>query len=321
MTDFDTSSHHWSFLFAGLLVLVLAGTGCDAFTDEDLGDSNPQSPTIVGYVSEVQAFSILEDAATRAGLVDDLESDGITLFAPKDGAFDPLDESDLMADANSDLLKEVLTYHVVPQRIKMREGDSALGAGATEQFETLEGDTVTVQVTEDNVTVNGVTVSNADADASNGVVHVTEGVLLEAVDAVDRAEVTSQFRVLRNLIEKTGLTETLRGPGPDASEGLTVFAPTNAALLGALDSNGNGEIDNSEIPSNASEILQYHVLDSVFFASDVPTSATDVPTLEGSNVTVQRSNGTVTVNGNEVAIPNAEVENGVIHGIDAVLMP
>jgi uncharacterized surface protein with fasciclin (FAS1) repeats len=158
-------------------------------------------------------------------------------------------------------------------------------------------------------------------DASNGVVHVIDGVLVETVDAVDRADLTPQFSVLRKLIGEAGLTSTLRGPGPDASEGLTVFAPTNEALLNLLDDNDNGAVDSEEIPSNLEEILQYHVLDSVFFAEDVPTSATEVETLEGSNVTVQRSDGVVTVNGNEVSVPDVDVENGVVHGIDAVLMP
>ncbi len=91
--------------------------------------------------------------------------------------------------------------------------------------------------------------------------------------------------------------------------------------MAALDSDDSGEVESDEIPSNADEILQYHVLDSVFLAGDVPTSATDIPTLEGTDVTVQRSNGTVTVNGNEVSVPNVEVDNGVIHSIDTVLMP
>jgi uncharacterized surface protein with fasciclin (FAS1) repeats len=147
-------------------------------------------------------------------------------------------------------------------------------------------------------------VTNANVSASNGVVHVVDGVLAETVDAVDRADLTPQFSVLRTLIGEAGLTSVLRGPGPDASEGLTVFAPTNDALLGALDENGNGAVDDAEIPDNLASILQFHVLDRVFFADDVPPAATDVETLEGSDVTVQNADGTVMVNGNEVAVPD-----------------
>jgi uncharacterized surface protein with fasciclin (FAS1) repeats len=73
------------------------------------------------------------------------------------------------------------------------------------------------------------------------------------------------------------------------------------------------------------DILQYHVLDNVFFAADVPESETDASTLEGSDVTVVRSGNAVTINPNNegasVTIPDVEVENGVIHGIDTVLTP
>lgn len=314
MTDFATTLRRWTALGIGVLALFLVATGCDAFTDDDLGDANPQTPSIAEIVTEVRALSTLEEGARKADLLDDLETDGITLFAPENGAFDAIDTNTLLTGQNQGMLTEVLTYHVVPEEIEA--GD--ISDGMT--VETLEGDSLRFS-TGDGVAVNGASVTNADVDASNGVVHVIDGVLIETVDAVDRADLTPQFGVLRKLIGEAGLTGALRGPGPDASEGLTVFAPTNDALLDALDDNGNGSIDDGEIPSNIESILQYHVLDSVFFAEDVPTSATDVETLEGSDVTVQRSNGTVTVNGNEVAVPDVNVENGVVHGIDAVLIP
>lgn len=314
MTALATTPRRWITLGIGVLVLFLVGTGCDAFTDDDLGDADPQTPSVAEIVTEVRALSTLEEGATKANIIDDLETDGITLFAPLNGAFDPIDTNTLLSGQNQGLLKEVLTYHVVPREIAAED----ISDGMT--VETLEGDSLTFS-TADGVSVNGASVTNADVSASNGVVHVIDGVLIETVDAVDRTDLTPQFSVLRKLIGEAGLTSTLRGPGPDASEGLTVFAPTDEALLGALDENGNGAIDDEEIPDNIGSILQYHVLDNVFFASDVPSSATDVETLEGSDVTVQSSDGTVTVNGNEVTVPDVEVENGVVHGIDAVLMP
>lgn len=314
MIDFDTALRRWSTLGMGVLMLCLVGTGCDAFTDDDLGDADPQTPSVAEIVTEVRALSTLEEGATKADIIGDLEADGITLFAPLNGAFDPIDTNTLLAGQNRGLLTEVLTYHVVPQEIAAED----ISDGMT--VETLEGDSLTFS-TADGVSVNGASVTNANVSASNGVVHVIDGVLLETADAVDRADLTPQFSVLRKLIGEAGLTSTLRGPGPDASEGLTVFAPTNDALLGALDENGNGTVDDVEIPDNLASILQFHVLDTVFFADDVPAAATDVETLEGSDVTVQSSDGTVTVNGNEVATPDVEVENGVVHGIDAVLMP
>ena len=225
-----------------------------------------------------------------------------------------IDAGDLTS--NSDLLDEVLTYHVVAGQ-RIRAGDIQDG----QTVQTVEGGTLTFSVDGNAVQVNSAAVTTVNLEASNGVVHLVDGVLLETVDVVDRAVLAPQFSILADLVGRANLASALRGPGPDGEDGVTVFAPTNQAFLTALDQNGNDQIDDSEVPSNAGAILQYHVLDDVFFAGDVPTSATDVPTLEGSNVTVQRSDGTVTVNESTVAVPNVAVENGVIHGIDGVLMP
>lgn len=111
----------------------------------------------------------------------------------------------------------------------------------------------------------------------------------------------------------------------DSSRSFTVFAPTNDALLAALDANGNGEIGVGEVPSDSElqSLLEYHVLDDVFFAADVPTTETPLPTLEGADVAVVRSGSDVTLNPNAeasgVVAPDVDVSNGVIHGVDTVL--
>jgi transforming growth factor-beta-induced protein len=244
------------------------------------------------------------------------EDQEFTVFAPANPAFGAIDAGELTG--NADLLNEVLTYHVVAGQ-GIASGNITDGQTVT----TVEGDSLTFSVSNGSVQVNGATVTTADLRGSNGVVHVIDGVMLETVDAVDRAVLTPQFSILADLVGQADLTEALRGVGPDGEDGLTVFAPTNDAFLAALDENNNGEIDDSEVPSNAASILQYHVLDDVFFAADVPTSAMDLPTLEGSNVTVVRSGSDVTLNPNaeasSVVAPNVEVENGVIHGVDTVL--
>jgi len=261
-------------------------------------------------------LSTLADAVAAAGLADDLSGEGpFTVFAPVDAAFGEIDAGELTAD--NELLTEVLTYHVVGQSIAA--GDISDG----QTVETLEGADLTFAVDNGTVTVNGIPVSTTDVQTSNGIVHLIDGVLLQSVDAVDRAILEPNFSILADLVVQAGLADALRGPGPDGEDGLTVFAPTNDAFLAALDTNENGEIDDDEIPSNAGDILQYHVLDDVFFAADVPTSETALPTLEGSDVTVVRSDSDVTINPNaeaaSVIAPDVTVENGVIHGIDTVL--
>ena len=308
----------WGAAGVGLLIVAIVVVGCDAVTSQDLGDADPQKPTIKQYVEEVRALSSLEEVATKADLLNALEQDNITVFAPTNAAFDGIDKTDLLSDANSELLSEVLQYHIVPQVVKLREGDNAIGEGNSATYTTVEGDPLTIQVTDGGATVNGQSISNGDADASNGVVHVTDGVLLETADVVDRAELMPTFRTLRRLIGETGLEGVLRGtgPGPNPGDGLTVFAPTNAAFSEA------GSIANPE------DVLKYHVLNQVFRLDDIPVGSSDVETLEGSDVTIvgfdNDNNGrtdSVTVDGIPVATPDVTVENGVLHSLDTVLSP
>ncbi|MFB6249270.1 MAG: fasciclin domain-containing protein [Salinibacter sp.] len=310
MTDFATLPRRWGILGLGLLAIALVATGCDSFTEKDLGDSNPQTPTIAAYVQEVPALSSLETAVAEAGLVGTLESGGpFTVFAPTDEAFAPPIDPSL----NRQVTEKVVRHHVVNGEVLSTQ----LSDGQT--VTPLAGDDLTIGVGE-TVTVNRATVTNPDANASNGVVHVVDKLL---ADAVDRATLTPRFTIFARLVKEADLESALRGSGPN--DGLTIFAPTNDALLELLDADGNGEVESDEIPSNAAEVLQYHVLDSVFLAADVPTSETAVETLEGSDVTVVRDGNAVTLNPNDenasVTTPNVEVDNGVIHGIDTVLIP
>ncbi|MEF8939064.1 MAG: fasciclin domain-containing protein [Salinivenus sp.] len=262
------------------------------------------------------------EAAGLDGANSPLRGEGpLTLFAPLNSGFDGLEVDELAGQM--DLAGRILQYHAISgQRIEAAD----LSNGETPQ--TLEGGTITVAgVGEDGVpvTLNGVPVSVTDIQTENAVIHLIDGVLLQRINAVERASITANFRILTELVGEAGLASALSGPGPDGEDGITVFAPTNDALLAALDANGNGEIGVSEVPSDSElrSLLEYHVLDDVFFASDVPTMETPLPTLEGSDVTVVRDGNAVTLNPNaeasSVVAPNVEVSNGVIHGVDTVL--
>jgi uncharacterized surface protein with fasciclin (FAS1) repeats len=310
MIDLATHFRRGLALGAGLLALALVAAGCDAFTDKDLGDSNPQTPTIAQYIQEVRVLSSLEAAVDEAGLAGTLENEGpFTVFAPVDDAFSPALDPSL----NQQVIQKVVQDHAVSGAVLSSE----LSDGQT--VPTLSGDSLTIG-TAGGVTVNRATVTNADAQASNGVVHVVDNLL---IDAVDRATLTPRFTIFARLVKEAGLADTLK------TGGRTIFAPTNEALLDALDQDGNGSIESSEIgPRSALEdILKHHVLDRVFLAADVPTSETSVQTLAGTDLMVVRdeSTGTVTItSGNEIATVGAAdivVDNGVIHGIDLMLTP
>jgi uncharacterized surface protein with fasciclin (FAS1) repeats len=277
-----------------------------------------QQPSITEVVSESSDFSTLATALGAVGLDATLgdENATFTVFAPVNASFAPYDV-DYLLD-NPMLLEEVLGYHVV-QGAAVFAGDLSDG----DTFTTVQGDEIEVAIHNGDLFVEGAQVKTADIEASNGVVHVVDDVLLTNRTAVERATVTEAFSILVDLVGHAHLAEVLSGPGPDGKDGITVFAPTNEAFLGALDANHNGLIDNHEIPSNVGDILQYHVLDDVFFAAEVPTTKTALPTLQGAHVTVVRNGSHVAVNPDTdhaaVIAPDREVSNGVIHGINTVL--
>ncbi len=109
-----------------------------------------------------------------------------------------------------------------------------------------------------------------------------------------------------------GLVETLKGEGP-----FTVFAPTDDAFA-ALPA---GVVDALLLPENKdalTKVLTYHVVAGNVMAADVTDG--DVPTVEGQTVTLSTADG-VTVNGAKVIQADVVGSNGVIHAIDAVLLP
>ena len=277
-----------------------------------------QQPSITEIVSKSSDFSTLATALGAVGLDATLgdENATFTVFAPANASFAPYDVPYLLH--NPMLLEEVLGYHVVQGAAVFAQD---LSDGDT--FTTVQGDEIDVSIHNGDIFVEGAQVTTADIGASNGVVHAIDDVLLTNRTAVERATVTKAFSILVDLVGHAHLAEVLSGPGPDGEDGITVFAPTNEAFLDALDTNHNGSIDNHEVPSNVGDILQYHVLDDVFFAADVPTTKTALPTLQGASVNVVRNGSHVTINPDTdhagVIAPDREVSNGVIHGINTVL--
>jgi uncharacterized surface protein with fasciclin (FAS1) repeats len=304
-------------------MIASVATGCDSFTDKDLGDSNPQTPSITEIVTEVPALSRLEEGLRKSNLVEDLQGNGpFTVIAPDNGAFEPIGEGELSQGA---VLKRVLRAHVIAQEIESFDGEDE------QTYQTLAGSQVTL-VSDAQGAISGAnnaSVTNANVTASNGVVHVIDDVL---ADAVDRILLTAQYRILGDLVQQEGLVGALR------SDGLTVFAPSNDAFL-ALDDNDNGALGSSELQDiNVSETLQGHVHDGVFSASDFLDPGSESPdsyfpadtTLTTLGPAPDLSirgfeDGTVIVNPDAeeatVTVPDADTDNGVIHGIDTVLLP
>ena len=144
---------------------------------------------------------------------------------------------------------------------------------------------------------------------------VTEETVAEAAAAGDIVAVASStegFSTLVAALSAAGLVETLQGAGP-----FTVFAPSDDAFA-ALPA---GLLEKLLLPENVAvltSILTYHVVSGTVMSADI--MAGDVPTVEGSTVALDTASG-VTVNGATVTTADVAASNGVIHVIDAVIVP
>lgn len=133
------------------------------------------SKDIVDTAIEAGSFETLVAAVQAAGLVETLKGEGpFTVFAPTDAAFAALPEGtveNLLLPENKDQLVSILTYHVVPGKVMSTDLMDDMEA------ETVQGATVTIDL-DTGVMVEGATVTTADIEASNGVIHVIDTVIL-----------------------------------------------------------------------------------------------------------------------------------------------
>lgn len=152
---------------ATAVVAALAVSGCASINS---------GPDIVEVAQSAGTFDTLVAAVSAADLVETLQGDGpFTVFAPTDDAFAALPAGtvdSLLLPENKDQLTAILTYHVVPGKIM-----AADLAGQFISVPTVNGATVEVDG-RDGVTVNHANVISADVEASNGVIHVIDRVLL-----------------------------------------------------------------------------------------------------------------------------------------------
>jgi transforming growth factor-beta-induced protein len=281
----------------------------------------PAPQTIVDIAAADGRFTTLVAAVTAGGLVETLSSEGpFTVFAPTDEAFAALPEGtidSLLLPENQQQLVDILTYHVVAGRVM------AADVVTLTEAETVLGQTVSIRVEDGRVFVNDAEVIITDIEADNGVIHVIDAVLLpasteaaeaEELDIVDTAAADERFSTLVAAVTAAGLVDTLKSEGP-----FTVFAPTNDAFAALPE----GTVESLLLPENQQQlidILTYHVVAGRVMAADVVT-LTEAETVLGQMVTVRVEDGRVFINDAEVIITDIETSNGIIHVIDAVLLP
>jgi len=269
---------------------------------------------IVEIAENDNQFSTLVAALTKAELASVLEGEGpYTVFAPTNSAFNDL-LSELGASSLDDLtaeqLEPILLYHVVSG--KAMSSDLANGYINTLNEGPNSNNTTLLVNIDNGVKLNGNTsVTAADIEATNGVVHVVDKVLLPPT-VVDIAINNSSFSTLVDAVVKAELDGTLSGDGP-----FTVFAPTNEAfneLFNDLGVTGISDLTKDDLVP----ILQYHVVSGNVRSENLSTGS--VTTLNGD---IQVDVGdNVSIN-TDAIVTSVDIQgsNGVVHVIDKVLIP
>jgi len=285
--------------------------------DDDANNVDSTPKNIVQVASSNSDFTILTAALTKAGLVSALEGTGpFTVFAPTNAAFNDLFTQlgvSGLNDLSAEVLKPILLNHVISGNVKST--DIVTGYASTLNTGGPNMTAVKVYISKGTkVMVDEAEVTTADISASNGVIHAINKVILPA-SVVSHAINNPNFSILVQALVKANLVDALSGTGP-----FTVFAPTNDAfnvLFSDLGVSGIADLTADQL----SPILLYHVVSGNVTASQVTTGS--VPTLNPmSSIDIVVSGGSVKLNNSSnVIATDVQGTNGVIHAIDAVILP
>jgi uncharacterized surface protein with fasciclin (FAS1) repeats len=296
-----------------LTTLLLASVAPFAFASHHGGSRAAERDVVATLVAQPN-FTTLVAAVGAAGLVETLQGEGpFTIFAPTDAAFAALPAGtveSLLQPENRAQLVAVLTYHVVAGKVMAK--DVAPGEVAT-----VNGSKATIAVNGGKVMIDGATVTATDLVGKNGVIHTIDAVILPVnpaeQDVVATLVAQPNFTTLVAAVGAAGLVETLQGEGP-----FTIFAPTDAAFA-ALPA---GTVESLLQPENRAQliaVLTYHVVAGKVMAKDVAPG--EVATVNGAKATIALNYGKVMIDGATVTATDLVGKNGVIHTIDAVILP
>jgi len=289
--------------------------------------------SIVDTAVNAGSFTTLVAALQATGLDAALanEEDTFTVFAPTDEAFAKLGDETINALlADPEQLSSILLYHVIAGQAV--DSTTAISL-ANSSVATASGASIAISIADGNLLINDSTVTAADVQATNGVIHVIDTVLIppttepevvvddapvdsDAGTLLDIARSAGNFTILVAALEATGLDGAIGHPG----DLYTVFAPTDDAFL-AL---GQETIDALLADTAALEnILLYHVLPGAVFNAEKVLSLVGVSVQAGNgqNLDLNLRNSSLFVNDSEVVATDIAGVNGIIHVIDSVLLP
>lgn len=293
-------------------------------------------------------FTTLTAAVVQAGLLETLTNPDaeLTVFAPTNAAFEAAGITELPAN---DVLTPILQYHVLGSEV-LAENLPATGSAIT----SLNGDFY-LSINDNGVFINGTTeVIATDIDQDNGVVHVIDRTLVpasqnvveiavaasEATEGAEFGQLVAALTAVENDADAANLITALSA----ADGSFTVFAPTDAAfqalydLVGDQDDDDDADITDLVLAAGGLEtiatVLQYHVLGSRVFSTDIPnalgddSSVTLTPLAGGDfvlndDLTITDTDGALMLGSEDASIVNTDIlgTNGVIHVIDQVILP
>lgn len=305
-------------LFAGLFIFSSCKKDDEMINPVTMGEGDK---TITEIASENEDFSILVDALTKADLANTMNAAGsFTVFAPTNDAFELLFDDlgvEGIDDLDAETLKPILLYHVLGSIVK----SNMIESGYVSSLSPAQDSYLSMYINASSGVMinNSSSVTTADLDASNGVIHVIDKVLLPPT-IVDLAVANPNFSTLVTAVVREELTDVLSSN----SLNFTVFAPTNAAFNNYLSDNGLSSLD--DISSAAlTEVLLYHVVGSSVKSDQLSSGyVSSLLTSFDENqvkMLIDLSNGVSINSGSSVTSADIIGTNGVIHAIDKVLSP
>ncbi|HMS69080.1 MAG TPA: fasciclin domain-containing protein [Saprospiraceae bacterium] len=295
-------------------VITMSFTSCG--DDEEVVTPS----TIVDVALADAQFSTLTSALTKAELVTALQGTGpFTVFAPKNAAFTKAGITSLDG-LSKDALTPILTSHVLNG--KVLSADVKSGGASTLNT----NNNIYLSVNSTGVYINGnIKVIATDVDASNGVIHVIDNVIIPPTNSlVQIAATTEDFSELTSLVlaADPAVAAALTAA---STTGLTVFAPTNAAFTELYKTIPKATLLDPSNKQLLTDVLLYHVVSGRVFSTDLPNVTGQVATVNTENISFDLTNGAKVVgksSGNaNITAANVLATNGVIHVIDKVLLP
>lgn len=296
------------------LVIAVGLAGCDD-DNNSVGPDSDSGSDEVSNIAEVagedSSLSTFSGIVAEAGLQADLGSEeSYTLFAPVDSAFDHLPEG-FMDNLTEDQLNEVVNYHIL---------SGALYTGDIQEessLETVAGGTVFVKADNEIELNRAATVVEGDKEASNGVIHKIDQVLVPDSYLTVFGIIEKRYNLTKFACHctsgRTNLVEDLVDEGRE----FTVFAPSDEAF-----ENFEKDVDDLS-DADLEHIMRYHVVEQKIL-SDQFTDGETLKTLNDENIRISvASDGTVSINGEQAVVQEVDLEgkNGVVYIIDSVVDP